>query len=74
MTKKGENMIKNVRVDNGWIFVEKDNGLTSTISLNSPTGDGQLERWYDNYVYVRVDTWRLTYDEDGRRLKEETVY
>lgn len=67
-------MIKNVRVDNGWIFVEKDNGLTLTISLNSPTGDGQLERWDDNYVYVRVDTWRLTYDEEGRRLKEETVY
>ena len=67
-------MITNVKEENGCIFVERDNGLTSSISLNSPTGDGQLERWDNNYVYVRTGDYRLTYNEAGCRINTESAY
>ena len=68
-------MIKNVIVgENNWLTVERDNGLPSSISLNSPAGDGKPERWDNNYVYVRTGTWRLIYNEEGLQVSSEVVY
>ena len=67
-------MITNVRVENGWIFVERDNGLPSSISLNSGAGNGQLERWDNNYVYVLAGNFRFTYNEEGHQVNSETAY
>ncbi len=70
-------MITNVKVgENRWLTVERDNGsqLPSSICLDSATGNGQLERWDNNYVYVRAGTWRLIYNEEGLLVNSEPVY
>ena len=67
-------MITNVKVENGWIFVERDNGLPSSISLNSGAGNGQLERWDSNCVCVLTGDYRFIYDEEGHQVNSEPVY
>lgn len=69
-------MITNVKVNDRWLSVERDNGaqLPSSICLDSATGHGELERWDSNNVYVRTGTWRLIYNEDGNLINSEPVY
>ena len=68
-------MITNAKeLENGWVLVERDNAVPSHISLNSGAGDGHLERWDNNYVYVRTGDYRFIYNEEGHQVNSERVF
>lgn len=66
-------MIKNVKVENDWVFIERDNGLTSSISLRMPLGHARLDRWDNMYAYLCCESYRFTYNEDGICVNSEVV-